>query len=56
MLILKAIIWYLLLILHKMSYDIFAKQFWIQLPYKSCYCSETNVNFEGNLIFTPNLT
>ena len=57
MLILKVIIWFLLRILHKMSYHIFANQFWNQLPHKSCYCSETYVNFEGNyLIFTPNLT
>ena len=65
MLILKLIIWFLLLILDKMSYHIFAKKFWNQfrnqflnqLQYKSCYCSETYVNFESNyLIVTPNLT
>ena len=57
MLIFKVIIWFLLLILHKMSYHIFANQFWNQLQYKSSYCSETYVNFEVNyLIFTPNLT
>ena len=39
-----------------MSYHIFANQFWNELPFKSCYCSETNVNLEGNyLIFPPNL-
>ena len=65
MLILKVIILFLLQISHEMSYHIFVKQFWNQfwnqflnqLQYKSCYCSETYVNFEGNyLIFTPNLT
>ena len=57
MLSLMVIIWFLFLILHKMSYHIFANQIWNQLPYKSCYCVETYVNFDGNyLIFTPNLT
>ena len=46
MLILKVIIWFLLLILHKMS-SYFAKQLWNQLQYKSCYSSKTYVNFEG---------
>ena len=51
MLILKVIIWFLLLILHKMSYHIFANQFWNQLQYKSSNSSETYVNFEGNFLF-----
>ena len=29
----------------------FLNQFWNQLQYKSCYCSETYVNFEGNFWF-----
>ena len=41
MLILKVIIWFLLLILHKISYHIFGNQFWNQLQYKPAYCSET---------------
>ena len=57
MLSLKVIIWFLLLIWHKVSYHIFANHFWNQLPFKSCYCSETNINLEGNyLIFTPIFT
>ena len=57
MLILTVIIWFLLLILHKRSYHIFANQFWNQFPYTSCYCVGTYVNFDGNyLIFTHNLT